>query len=121
MKYKKIDNDDLEFFKKIVNPDFVYTDEEKLLEYSHDETEDLTFLPEVVVKPLTTQEISEIIRYCNDKKIIITPSGARTGLSGGSLPVLGGIVISLERLNTIIQIDKRNLRSRCRTVDCYHK
>ena len=111
MKYKNIDNGDLEFFKKIVSPDFVYTDEQKLLEYSHDETEDLSFLPDVVVKPKNTQEIAEITRYCNAKKIIITPCGARTGLSGGSLPILGGIVISLERLNKIIEIDKRNLQA----------
>ena len=111
MKYKKINNGDLEFFKKIVSSNFVYTDEQKLLEYSHDETEDLSFLPEVVIKPKTTQEVSEIIKYCNKKKIIITPCGARTGLSGGSLPILGGIVISLERLNKIIEIDKRNLQA----------
>ena len=111
MKYKNIDNGDLEFLKKIVSPDFVYTDEQKLFEYSHDETEDLSFLPEVVIKPKNTREVAEIITYCNHKKIIITPCGARTGLSGGSLPIFGGIVISLERLNKIIEIDKQNLQA----------
>ena len=111
VEYKKIDIDDLTALKKIVGNDFILTDEEKLLEYSHDETEDLSFPPEVVVKPLTTQEISGIITYCNEKKITITPCGARTGLSGGSLPVLGGVALSLERLNSIIEIDERNLQA----------
>ena len=111
MEYKKIDIDDLAVFKTIVGDDFVFTDQEKLLEYSHDETEDLSFPPEVVVKPSNTKEISRIIIYCNDKNITVTPCGARTGLSGGSLPVLGGIALSLERLNSIIKIDERNLQA----------
>ncbi len=111
MKYKRINIDDLEAFKNIVTDNFVYTDEEKLLEYSHDETEDLSFPPEVVLKPFTTQEISEIIKYCNDQKIPVTPCGARTGLSGGSLPILGGVALSLERLDSIIDIDERNLQA----------
>ena len=111
MEYKKIDIDDLVTFREIIGDDFVYTGEEQLFDYSHDETEDLSFLPEVVLKPLTAQEISIIIKYCNEKKIAITPCGARTGLSGGSLPVFGGVVLSLERLNSIIKIDQRNLQA----------
>ena len=111
MEYKKINIDDLAVFKQIVGVDFVFTDEEKLLEYSHDETEDFSFPPEVVVKPLTTQEISAITKYCNQKRITITACGARTGLSGGSLPILGGVALSLERLNSILEIDERNLQA----------
>ena len=111
VEYKKIDIDDLTVLKDIVSDSFVFTDDEKLLEYSHDETEDLTFPPEVVVKPSNTQEISKIIKYCNDKRITVTPCGARTGLSGGSLPILGGVALSLERLNSIIDIDERNLQA----------
>ncbi len=84
VEYKKINIDDLTVLKEIVSDSFVFADDEKLLEYSHDETEDLTFPPEVVVKPSNTQEISRIIKYCNDKRITVTPCGARTGLSGGS-------------------------------------
>ena len=111
MEYKKIDIDDLVFLKNIVGGNFVFTDDYTLIEYSHDETEDLTFLPEVVVKPFNTQEISEIIKYCNYKNIAITPCGARTGLSGGSLPVFGGVSLSLERMNAIIEIDEQNLQA----------
>jgi glycolate oxidase len=111
VEYKKIDIDDLTFLKKTVGDDFVLTDEDKLLEYSHDETEDFSFPPEAVVKPLTTKEVSEIIKYCNDQSITVTACGARTGLSGGSLPIMGGVALSLERLNSIIEIDERNLQA----------
>ena len=112
MEYKKINIDDLAVLKEIVGADFVFSDEDKLLEYSSDETEDLSYPPEVVLKPKTTEEISKIITYCNDKLISITPCGARTGLSGGSLPIKGGIALSTERLNSIIEIDERNLQAK---------
>lgn len=111
MEYKKINIDDLAVLKEIVGTDFVFSDEDKLLEYSSDETEDLSYPPEVVLKPKTTEDISKIITYCNDKLISITPCGARTGLSGGSLPIKGGIALSTERLNSIIEIDERNLQA----------
>jgi len=112
VEYKKINIDDLAVLKEIVGTDFVFSDEDKLLEYSSDETEDLSYPPEVVLKPKTTEEISKIITYCNDKLISITPCGARTGLSGGSLPINGGIALSTERLNSIIEIDDRNLQAK---------
>ena len=112
MEYKKINIDDLAVLKEIVGTDFVFSDEDKLLEYSSDETEDLSYPPEVVLKPRTANEIAEIIKYCNVKNIPVTPCGARTGLSGGSLPIFGGVALSGERLNTIIEIDERNLQAK---------
>ena len=112
MEYKKINIADLAVLKEIVGADFVFSDLDKLLEYSSDETEDLSYPPEVVLKPKNTEEISKIITYCNDKLISITPCGARTGLSGGSLPIKGGIALSTERLNSIIEIDERNLQAK---------
>ena len=111
MEYKKLHIDDLAVFDKILGQEFVFTDKERLYEYSQDETEDLSFLPEVVLKPLTTRHISDILTYCNNNRIPVTPCGARTGLSGGSLPVFGGVALSLERLNTIIEIDEQNLQA----------
>ncbi len=111
MEYKKINFEDLAFFRSVIDKKFMFTDEEKLLEYSRDETEDLSFPPDVVLKPKTASEISEILKYCNEKKIAVTPCGARTGLSGGSLPIFGGVALSTERLNSIIEIDERNLQA----------
>ncbi|MFN7013974.1 MAG: FAD-binding oxidoreductase, partial [Bacteroidia bacterium] len=88
----------------------VLIDRETLENYSHDETEDLSFLPEVVLKPASTHEISSILKYCNKKIIPVTPRAAGTGLSGGALPVMGGVLLSIERLNKILEIDERNLQ-----------
>ena len=79
-------------------------------EYGSDETEDLNFPPSIVLKPITTREVSLILAYCNQHELPITPAGARTGLSGGALPQHHGILMSLEKLNTIIQIDEDNLQ-----------
>lgn len=96
--------------KKIVGEQFVFADEETLNIYAHDETENLHYLPEVVLKPRTAEEISAILSICNKEKIPVTPRGAGTGLSGGALPHLGGVLLSTERMNTILEIDERNLQ-----------
>ncbi len=100
----------IQSLKKIVGENFVLVDEETLQHYAHDETENLHFLPEVVVKPKTTEEISAIMKICNADKIPVTPRGAGTGLSGGALPFFGGVLLSTERMNSIIEIDERNLQ-----------
>ena len=97
-------------FKKIAGEQFVLVDEESLQHYSHDETEDLHYLPDVVIKPKTAEEISAILKICNKEKIPVTPRGAGTGLSGGALPHLGGVLLSTERMNSILKIDERNLQ-----------
>ena len=111
MDYKQLNIDDISFFKEIIGAEYVFTDTQSILNYSHDETEDLSYPPEVVLKPVNTEEIAKILKYCNSKNIPITPCGARTGLSGGSLPVFGGIALSIERLNSILEIDERNLQA----------
>ena len=111
MSYHKINKEDRLYFQTVVGESNIFYSEEVLKEYSHDETEDLSFLPEVVVKPQNTGQISDIMKYCNSQNIPVTPCGARTGLSGGSLPVESGLVLSLEKLNSIIKIDERNLQS----------
>ncbi|WP_188936128.1 FAD-binding oxidoreductase [Puia dinghuensis] len=95
-------------FSKIVGAANVVTEAEPLQRYAHDETEELVFLPDIVLKPRTAAEISAIMRLCNEHRIPVTPRGAGTGLSGGALPHLGGVVISTERMNSILEIDERN-------------
>jgi glycolate oxidase len=101
----------IEQFRSILGSDFVVTDEEKRNEYGHDKTEDYQFLPDLVVKPGTPEEISAILKICNQHKIPVTPRGAGTGLSGGALPVQKGVVISMERFNKILNIDELNLQA----------
>ncbi|WP_092721972.1 FAD-binding oxidoreductase [Hydrobacter penzbergensis] len=105
-----VTTDHLKQFKAIIGEQFVLADEETLTHYSHDETERLSYLPEVVLKPRTTEEIAAIMRLCNEYYIPVTPRGAGTGLSGGALPHLGGVLLSSERMNSILEIDERNLQ-----------
>jgi glycolate oxidase len=105
-----VTTDHLKQFKAIIGEQFVLADEETLTHYSHDETERLSYLPEVVLKPRTTEEIAAIMRLCNEYHIPVTPRGAGTGLSGGALPHLGGVLLSSERMNSILEIDERNLQ-----------
>ncbi len=81
-----------------------------LQKYSHDETEDISILPQVVLKPENTEEVSKIMSFCNDHSICVTPSGARTGLSGGAIPTKGGVALSMEKFNQILAIDEENLQ-----------
>lgn len=97
-------------FKEIVGEAYVLMDDESRRHYGHDETEELLYLPDIVVKPRTTGEVSAIMKLCNARRIPVTPRGAGTGLSGGALPHLGGVLLSTERFNTILSIDERNLQ-----------
>lgn len=107
MNFSKITAEHINYFQEKFQGQ-VFTAREILVEYSHDETEDLTYLPEVVLKPESTQDVSEILKYCFEQNICVTPSGARTGLSGGMLPIYGGVLLSLEKLNRILEIDEKN-------------
>ena len=100
----------IEQFKKIAGDAWVFVDEESLNKYAHDETENLHFPPDIVIKPISADEISAIMIICNEHSIPVTPRGAGTGLSGGALPHFGGVLISTERMNSIINIDERNLQ-----------
>lgn len=94
--------------EQIVGQNFVFTDIETRKEYGHDETEDYNFPPNVLVKPRTPEEISEILKIANKHKIPVVPIGARTGLSGGALSVQGGIGLAMERFNQILVLDEQN-------------
>lgn len=97
-------------FRKIIGDKYVLLEKEVLDNYAHDETEKLYFLPEVVLQPRTAAEVSAILKICNENLIPVTPRGAGTGLSGGALPHLGGVVISIERFKSILKIDEQNLQ-----------
>src|SRR5688572_22076342 len=97
-------------FTNIVGENYVLYDHETLDRYAHDETENLYYLPDVVIKPRNADQVSGILKIRNAKRIPVTPRGAGTGLSGGALPHLGGVVLSTERINSILQIDERNLQ-----------
>lgn len=101
----------LNTFEKIVGAENMVLDEQQRYQYSHDETEDYSFLPDVVLKPGTPEEISAILKLCNEHQLPVTPRGGGTGLSGGALPIQKGVVISMERFNKILHIDELNLQA----------
>ncbi len=110
MPFKKIQQEDISFFDLVVGNPFVLTDNEHLERCASDHTEDLRYLPEVVLQPGTTQEVATLMKYCNEQRISVTPRGAGTGLSGGALPVTGGVVLDMKRFNKILHVDKRNFQ-----------
>ncbi|QQO10873.1 FAD-binding oxidoreductase [Breznakiella homolactica] len=89
----------------------VLVDEEKIEAYSHDETDAAEYghMPEAVVFPLTAEQVAQVVKLANRERIPVTPRGAGSGLSGGAIPQLGGIVVSLEKMNRLLELDKENM------------
>ena len=110
MSFKRIETQDLDFFHKILPAARVLTDGENLSRCASDETEDFVFPPEVVLQPESAEEISKILAYCNAQHIAVTPRGAGTGLSGGALPVFGGVCLDTRRMNRVLDIDVNNFQ-----------
>ena len=111
MEFNKINAELLAEIRTIVGEDALITNALDLEPYSHDETEDLHFYPEVVAKPGTVEQVSALLSLCNKNRIAVTARGAGTGLSGGALPIKGGLLIAMERFNHILEIDEQNLQA----------
>lgn len=101
----------IDFFYGLLGENGVKTDTETIESAASDETEDLVYYPEVVLCPENEIQVSEILKYCNQNKIPVTPRGAGTGLSGGALPIKGGVVIWMKRFNKILKIDTENFQA----------
>ncbi|MBR5026334.1 MAG: FAD-binding protein, partial [Victivallales bacterium] len=87
-----------------------YNDAERLEPYAHDEAAGCaTRIPEAVVRPKSAEEISQLMKLANREKIPVTARGAGSGLSGGAVPIYGGIVIDCCRMNHILDVDKANM------------
>ena len=82
---------------------------EAMAPYTHDEVVGLRADPEVVVRVTSARQVAEVFRLAQRERVPVTPRGAGYGLSGGAVPVLGGIVLSTEKMNRILEIDKQNL------------
>ncbi|MEQ9188351.1 MAG: FAD-linked oxidase C-terminal domain-containing protein [Cryomorphaceae bacterium] len=108
---KELDPKHVEALVGIVGQERCSTNIDHRVEYGHDETEDLSFPPAVVVKPSSAHEVAAILKLANQYSIPVTPIGARTGLSGGALSVHGGIGLSMEGFNRILDIDEHNLQA----------
>ncbi|HNS67392.1 FAD/FMN-dependent dehydrogenase [Mesotoga infera] len=109
MKYNSLNLELLKELQSMLAVPIKY-DEETLERYSRDETAELKAVkPEVVVFPVSTEEVSDVMRFANRHLIPVTPRGAGTGLSGGAVPAFHGIVMSLEKMNRILEFDAANM------------
>ena len=107
--YRAIDDTILDGLREIVGDENVSVSAEDRDTYAHDEVAELHHEPEAVVKAVCTEEVSKVMRLAGEYGFPVTPRGAGQGLSGGSVPVLGGIVLSLEKMDRILEIDQENL------------
>jgi glycolate oxidase len=110
--YRPVTAEIVEALRRIVGERYVlYGDAERMAVYAHDEVagEEYAHMPDVVVKPSTAVEIAGILRLANRERIPVTPRGAGSGLSGGAVPIYGGILLSVERMNRILEIDRENM------------
>ena len=104
-----IDYKHIQKFTDIVGDENIYSDKAHLIAYSYDATRE-HFEPDAVVFPRDEADISEILKYCNEHKIVIVPRGAGSGFTGGALPSSGGIVLAMEKhMNKILEIDIKNM------------
>ncbi len=99
----------VEALRQIVGDGHLLVGRDALEPYGHDETVGLWAEAEVVVKVTSAEQVSEVLKLAQQERIPVTPRGAGYGLSGGAVPVLGGIVLSTEKMNRILEIDARNL------------
>lgn len=110
MQYNRVTEKQIKQFIELIGEEHVIISDEAKAEYSRDYTEDLQYMPEVVVKPRTPEQISQVLKICNEEHIPVTPRGAGTGLSGAALPVYGGVIVSMQRFNEILFVDTRNFQ-----------
>lgn len=110
MSYKKIDSHIISEFLSFLDEKQVIASENEKLAYAQDKTEDFVYMPELVLIPDNAEDISKILKICNKYIIPVTVRSTGTGLSGGALPVKGGIVISMEKFNKILNIDTDNFQ-----------
>ena len=97
--------------QNVLGEEVVFSDADNLMRYGHDETEDFVFQPDLVVKPRNVNQLSRLMGYCDSNKIPVTPRGAGTGLSGASLPINKGVLVSMEHFDRIMDIDESNMQA----------
>jgi glycolate oxidase len=111
MKYGKVTGAVVEELRGLLGARNVICDAERMEAYSHDETsaEEYGHMPDAVVTPTSTEQVAAVVKLANRERIPVTPRGAGSGLSGGAIPSLGGIIVSLEKMNRVVEIDYANM------------
>jgi len=107
--YKKIDERDINFLTELLGKDRVYYGEEINEDYSHDELGGISKMPEVMIEVLSTDEVSKVMKYAYENNIPVVVRGSGTGLVGASVPLYGGIMLNMTKMNRILELDEDNL------------
>ncbi len=111
MSYRRLNAQMIKELQEIAGTENTSIDEETLYACSRDYTEDFSFLPEMVIHAKDTAQISAVAAYCNSHMVPLTCRGSGTGLSGGCLPVMGGVILNMQKLNRILKIDTDNFQA----------
>lgn len=104
--YAKVTPDFVSSLKAVVGEENVLTDRDALKRHATDATNVVFRMPEAVVRPGSTGEVAGVLKLCNGARVPVTPRGGGTGLSGGAMPVRGGVVLTLDRMNRVLEIDR---------------
>jgi len=109
IEYQSVTSEVIKELLDTVGKDNVSTEEHEIEAYSCDEMpHPKPYAPQVIVKPTDTNSVARLMEFANRKRIPVTPRGAGTGVSGGCIPIYGGILMSMERMKRILEIDTKN-------------
>ena len=107
--YKKVDKDDIDFLIGLLGKDRVFTGDEISHDFSHDELAGIQAMPEVLVEVASTEEVSNIMKYAYEHNISVIARGSGTGLVGAVVPIFGGIMLNMSKMNKILELDEENM------------
>lgn len=107
--FKKIESSDIDYLKSVISSERVLSGEEIAEDYSHDELGGIRQMPDVLIRVISTEEVSLIMRYANEQNIPVVVRGSGTGLVGAAVALHGGIMIETTLMNKIIELDEENL------------
>jgi len=109
VKYRPVSPALLERLRAATAPDRVLTDRARLEDYCRDESPGEDFPPEALVKTRDAGEVASVVRLCRESSVPVTPRGLGSGLAGGSVAICGGVMVSLEQMNRVLEVDAPNL------------
>ncbi|KAF8980896.1 hypothetical protein BGZ46_003509 [Entomortierella lignicola] len=103
--FKKLSKDDLSYFNSILAPHCITQGDEDLEPFNTDWLRKYKGQSKLVLKPSSTEQVSKILKYCNENRLAVVPQGGNTGLVGGSIPVFDEIIISMSNMSSIRNFD----------------
>jgi FAD/FMN-containing dehydrogenase len=104
--FATLTKNDITYFKENLSPNSVVTDEGSLEQYNRDWLNQYSGTSSLVLRPGCTEDVATILKYCDERKLAVTPQGGNTGLVGGSVPVFDEVIVSLSRMNRVLEFDE---------------